>query len=114
MNPRKEIEFPWGETIIRSRPTMARVAEIERKFGAAPVLARRCANQELSISAEQLPMLAVMLRGCDEAPRTDAKVIEAAFDAGAANFINPMVFWLIAAYTVDTPVDQSEDPPAGN
>ena len=113
-NPRKEIEFEWGEAVIRSRPTMARVAEIERKFGAAPVLARRCANFELSLTSELLPMLGVMLRGCDDAPKSDAKIIEEAFALGASNFVSPMAFWLIAAYAVDAPADDPKDSAEGN
>ncbi len=112
MNPRREIEFPWNGETIRSRPTLARVAEIERKFGPAPVLARKCSNMELQVLSEQLPMLAIMLRGCDGVPKKDAELLEEAFEQGAAEFVAPMTFWLIAAYAVNEP--QSKAPPEGN
>jgi hypothetical protein len=112
MNPRKEIEFPWGDDVILSRPTMARVAEIERKFGAAPVLARRCSNLEMPVLSEMLPALAVMVRGCDGAPKKDSEIIERAFEIGAASFIGPMTFWLVAAYSTNEPA--AEDATAGN
>ena len=114
MNPRKEIEFQWGEAVIRSRPTMAKVSEIERKFGAAPVLARRCSQFEMPLMGEMLPILAIMLRGCDDAPKGDNKVAEAAYDMGAAAFVSPMTFWLIAAYAVDEPQDEPEAKAEGN
>lgn len=112
MNPRREIEFEWNGQTLRSRPTMARVAEIERKFGAAPVLARRCSNMEMPVLAEQLPILAIMLRGIEGVPKKDAELLEEAFEQGAANFIAPMTFWLIAAYSVNEP--QPEAKPEGN
>lgn len=110
-NPRKEIEFEWGDTVIRSRPTMARVAEIETKFGPAPALARRLINMELSISKELLPLLAIILRGCDGAPRGDASLMAQAFDLGAVGFVGPAALWLVAAYQVDEP---AEEQPSGN
>ena len=112
MNPRKEIDFDWNGQTIRSRPTLARVAEIERKFGAAPVLARRCSNMEMSVLNEQLPILAIMLRGCEGVPKKEADLIEEAFDLGAVGFVSPMTFWLIAAYSVNEP--QPEAKPEGN
>jgi hypothetical protein len=112
MNPRKEIEFDWGGTVIRSRPTLAKVAEIETKFGSVPVLARRCSQLELAVAKEQLPILAVMLRGCEGAPKGDPNIIEGAYEMGAIRFVNPMTFWLIAAYSVDEPVET--DPNPGN
>lgn len=111
MNPRREIEFDWNGAKIRSRPTMARVAEIERKFGPAPVLARRCAALELPV-IEQMNILAVMLRGCDGVPKKDAEIVEEAFDAGAIGFLLPMTEWLAAAYAVNEP--QTEAKTAGN
>jgi hypothetical protein len=110
-NPRKEIEFPWGEAVIRSRPTMARVAEIETKFGPAPALARRLINMELSISKELLPLLAIMLRGCEDAPKGDAAIMQQAFELGAVAFVAPATLWLVAAYQVDEPVEAQ---PSGN
>lgn len=112
MNPRQEIEFPWGEAVIRSRPTLARVAEVERKFGAAPVLARRCSNFEMPVLGEMLPILAIMLRGCDGVPKKEAELVEDAFDMGAAQFVAPMTFWLLGAYAVNEP--QTKAAPEGN
>lgn len=110
-NPRKEIEFPWGEVVIRSRPTMARVAEIETKFGSAVALARRVLNMEISISKELLPVLAIILRGCEDAPKGDAAIMQQAFDLGAVSFVAPVTLWLVAAYQVDDPVEAA---PSGN
>ena len=112
MNPRREIEFQWDGAAVRSRPTMAKVSEVERKFGAAPVLARRCAALELSVMGEQLPILAIMLRGCEGVPKKDAEIVEEAFDAGAIGFLLPMTEWLAAAYSVNEPPTKSA--PEGN
>jgi hypothetical protein len=110
--PRQEIEFKWGEDVIRSRPTLARITEIERKFGAAPMLARQCANLEMPTATVMLPILAVMLRGCDNAPAKDAAIMEKAWDLGAASFVGAMTDWLVSSYYVAEP--QPEAPPAGN
>ena len=107
-NPRREIEFAWGEGVIRSRPTMAKIAEVETKFGPAPIIARRVASLEFSVTKELLPLLAVVLRGCEDVPKGDGKVMEAAFELGAYSFIGPVVSWLVAAYDVAEPPEPTE------
>lgn len=113
MNPRKEIEFPWGEAVIRSRPTLAKVSEVERKFGPVTQILTRLARQELSLSTELLPLLGIMLRGADGAPKTDKAIAEDAFDIGAVSLLPPMIDWLQAAYMTNEPQDETAAP-AGN
>jgi len=108
MSARREIEFPWedGQTIL-SRPTLLKMSQVEQKFGAALRLVDRLGRSELSTTGELLPLLAVMLRGCDGAPKADAKIIETAYELGPVRFVVPMIDWIVAGHTVDTPADPS-------
>lgn len=113
MNPRQEIDFPWGAAEVRSRPTLGRVAEIERKFGPVLQIIGRFRKDELSLTGELLPMLAIMLRGCDGVPKGDAAVMDDIYDIGPNLFFTPFLLWLNAAYVVNEPAPP-KDAPAGN
>jgi hypothetical protein len=110
MSGRREIEFPWGDTVVRSRPTLARFSEVEQKFGPAPTLLQQVARSEMSITKQLLPLLVVMLRGCDDVPKDAQKLIEQAYEHGAEQYMLPMVRWLQAGFTVDEPTE----PQSGN
>lgn len=112
MNIRQEVEFPWGDATVRSRPTLARVAEIEGKFGPAMPLLARLGRQELSLSRELLPLLWIMLRGLDGVPKAEKQFAEDAFERGAVGFTAAMIEWLSAAYLVNEPTPKED--PAGN
>lgn len=110
MSARREIEFPWadGET-IRSRPTLLKLSQIETKWGAAQALLQRIGTPEMNTTSEFLPLLVIILRGCEGVPKTDAKLAEAAFDLGLLQFIMPAIDWIVAAYTVDNPPEPKDD-----
>ena len=52
-----------------------------------------------------------MLRGCEDAPKGDAAIMQQAFELGAVAFVAPATLWLVAAYQVDEPVEAQ---PSGN
>jgi hypothetical protein len=111
MSPRREVEFPWGDGTVVSRPTLLKVSQIEAKFGAAAKFVDRLGDREKSFTGEVLPALAIMLRGCDGVPKTEAMIMDEAFAQGASQYIVPMINWIVAGLTVDTP---SEPTPQGN
>lgn len=112
MSIRQEVEFPWADGKVRSRPTLARMAEIEGKFGPAMPLLSRLGRQELSLTREFLPLLWIMLRGLDSVPKAEKQFAEEAFELGAVGFTAAMIEWLSAAYLVNEPTQK--DDPAGN
>jgi hypothetical protein len=113
MSARREIEFPWeGGATILSRPTLAKLSQVEAKLGPALVLHRRIGSGEASTTRELLPLLAIVLRGCDGAPAKEEEIIEKAWIMGTVVFQVPLINWLTAGHMVDTPADP--DAKSGN
>lgn len=110
-NPRREVEFTLGAVTIRSRPTLAKVAEIETKFGPLASLLDKIGTSQMSLSGQTLPILSIVLRGCDDAPKGDTALREAIFEQGVAEMNGPLIRWIVAAYTANEP---AEETPEGN
>ena len=112
MSFRQDVEFKWDGATVRSRPTLARVSEVEQKFGPAMQVLGRLGRSELSLTREFLPLLWIMLRGADGVPKAEKPFLEQAFEAGAVGFTTPMIEWLSAAYVTNEPPPPED--PAGN
>ncbi len=115
MSARREVEFPWVDgTTVLSRPTLLKISQVETAFGPAMRLLERIGQPEMSTTKEFLPLLTIILRGCDEVPKSDKQIQETAFDLGLAQFTLPVVNWIVAAYTVDNPAEAGEGDKPGN
>jgi hypothetical protein len=114
MNPRREVEFAVGEATYMSRPTMARVAAIEAKFGPLAGLLTKMDLGQLSITGHILPILAIMLNGAEGLPvKGEKPIAEWLWENAAVQALQPsLIEWVVAAYTTNEPAERKAD--AGN
>lgn len=112
MSGRREIEFPWGDSMVLCRPTLARMSEVETKIGAAPSVLKQIGSSEFAIS-KLCQLVAIIIRGGDGVPKDAGQIMDSVFEGGADKYYMPVIHWLHAGITVDEPAaaKSAEDKP---
>lgn len=114
MSARREVEFPWVDgTTVRSRPTLLKLSQVETRFGSALKLIARLHPFDLQLTTELIPLLTIILRGCDGVPKREGEIMEALFDMDYLQLVAPAIEWLGVGFTVDNP-PPAKDTPEGN
>jgi hypothetical protein len=110
---RKESDLILNGHTYSVRPNLDKIARIETRFGAAPVLLRRCAEGNVT-QAELSQIVGIMLRGQPSAPR-DSDIPALVFEQGTMAVSTNVVEFLVNAVTTTdmerqpTPEDEADE-----
>lgn len=98
---RKEVEITLDGTTLACRPTMAKIAEIEGRFGPALSLLRKLSAGEIGIT-DICALVQIMAKGAPGAP-APKDIPELVFQSGAYSFAGPVADFIGNALTTDEP-----------
>jgi hypothetical protein len=98
---RKEVTVTLDGISLSCRPTLAKIAEIEQRYGSAITLLRRLSDGSLGVT-DLAALVAIMVKGTPGAPPAK-EVPELVFQAGAYSFAEPVAEFIANAITTDEP-----------
>jgi hypothetical protein len=106
---RKEVEISLDGITLACRPTLAKIAEIEARFGPAISLLRKLSAGDVGV-ADLTALVSVMVKGVGGAP-PPKDVPEMVFQAGAFSFAPALAEFIGNAIATDEPPPEGQ---AGN
>ncbi len=106
---RKEVTITIDGISITCRPTLAKISEIEGRYGSAITLLRKLSDGSLGV-ADICVLVGIMVKGATGAPAAK-DVPELVFQAGAYSFAEHLAEFVANAITTD---EAAAEAPAGN
>lgn len=102
---RKEVTVEIDGVSLACRPTLAKISEIEGRFGPALEILRRLGSGTIPV-AEMAAIVGIIVKGVSGAP-TLREVPELVFAAGTYTFAGPVAEFLGNAISSDEPAPES-------